>query len=75
MRLAHRMYSFLSSQNIMYENQYGFRKSHSTTHVLDYIESCVKDKKHIVRIFIELSKAFDTISHDKLLHKLNNHGF
>ena len=73
-----RLYSFLSSQNLMYENQYGFRKSHSTTHAInysvDYIESCLKDKEHVVGIFIDLSKAFDTISHDKLLHKLNNHG-
>ena len=52
----------------MYENQYGFCKSHSTTHAInysvDYIESCLKDKKHVVGICIDLSKAFDTISHD-----------
>ena len=43
----------------MYENQlYGFRISHSTTHAInysvDYIESCLKDKKHVVGIFIDL---------------------
>ena len=27
-----RLYSFINSQNILYENQYGFRKQHSTNH-------------------------------------------
>ena len=57
-----RLYSFLSST------------THAIKYSVDYIESCLKDKKHVVGIFIDLSKAFDTISHDKLLHKLNNHG-
>ena len=44
----------------MYENQNGFRKSHSTTHAInysvDYIESCLKDKKHdLLRICVYLT--------------------
>ena len=73
-----RLYSFFQSQGILYENQYGFRKYHSTSHALnysvDYIENSINNKKHVLGIFIDLSKAFDTISHEKLLHKLNHYG-
>jgi hypothetical protein len=62
----------------MHENQVGFRRGHSTNHALNYsvnhIETLLKDNKHVLAIFIDLSKAFDTISHDKLITKLNNYG-
>ena len=72
------MYNFLTSQGIINKNQFGFRKYHSTSHALNcsvnHIEDALKDKKHVLGIFIDLSKAFDTLDHHKLLYKLNTYG-
>ena len=65
--------------NIIYDKQFGFRKNHSTAHAVNYsvnkILSEIENKNHVIGIFVDLSKAFDTIAdHSKLLTKLEHYG-
>ena len=73
-----RMYSFFVSKNVLYEKQFGFRQNHSISHAInysvDYAAKKIEDKKHVVGLFLDLSKAFDTICHSKLITKLHNYG-
>ena len=76
--IYNRLSSFLSSKNTLSENQFGFRKMHSTSHAINYsvnnILSEIENKNHVIGIFIDLSKAFDKIEHEKLLYKLEHYG-
>lgn len=73
-----RLYSFLSTNGVLTDQQFGFRKKHSTTHALhksvDDIIKSISNNNHVVGIFIDLSKAFDTLDHTILLRKLENYG-
>ena len=73
-----RLYKFVVSKNILYENQYGFSSnnlnSHAVNYSIDKITCNIENKNHVLGIFIDLSRAFDTISHEKLLFKLENYG-
>ena len=73
-----RIYNFAQSQNIIDPNQFGFRHSHSTSHAINHSVKIIEDhlsaQKHVLGIFIDLSKAFDTIDHNTLITKLNCYG-
>lgn len=72
--LNNRLKDFLDRFNIIAENQYGFRKSISTEHaVLDLTQHIAKNldsKTKCLGIFLDLSKAFDTVSVPLLISKL-----
>ena len=72
------MINFLNKFSIMYEGQFGFRSKHSTTHALllltDKIQKAIDNKQYSCGIFLDLSKAFDTVDHSILLAKLYHYG-
>ena len=74
-----RMIHFINKHNILFDNQYGFRSQHSTRQALirliDQISSSIDSKKFCAGIFLDLSKAFDTVNYAILLNKLENYGF
>ena len=73
-----RLYSFLDSNNILSGSQFGFRQGHSTTHpmvhFLNYISNAFEKKHHVLAVFCDLRKAFDTVDHAILFKKLYNIG-
>ena len=77
--LARRVTSFLKKQKILYKLQFGFREGHSTVHalleLLEKVYSNLDANNSCIGIFLDLSKAFDTIDHSILLYKLQHYGF
>jgi uncharacterized surface protein with fasciclin (FAS1) repeats len=73
-----RLYHFMNNHNLLYDGQYGFRPKFSTINAItDLTANILKsldNKKHTVGVFLDLSKAFDTINHKTLLKKLQYYG-
>ena len=78
-KIAHRqLSSYLEESNVLSDCQFGFRHKRSTelaaTLFVDNVKRKVNEGKLVGAIFIDLSKAFDTLSHAKLITKLQSYG-
>ena len=76
--LNSRLQKFLVSNNILQDEQIGFRKDHRTSDHMLILKTLMdfyrKRKKQLYLSFIDFRKAFDTVWHVGLIYKLVNIG-
>ena len=69
-----RLISYLESNSLLAPTQSGYRQNHSTEDQLAYftqeVEDAFQEKKKVLAVYFDLSKAFDTVWKDGLLLKL-----
>ena len=72
------LYGYFQKYKLFFESQYGFREGHSTEYasleLIDRVINDIENKNISIAIFLDLSKAFDTLDHKILLYKLNYYG-
>ena len=69
---------FLETKATIHDRQFGFRTNHSTQHAIitlvDKITKSVDSGDIVINLFVDLRKAFDTVSHSILVKKLYAYG-
>ena len=72
--MFNRLYSYLEKYGLFTKHQYGFRKKSSTVYTIcsiyDRLIKTINDGLCTCLVFLDLTKAFDTIDHAKLLNKM-----
>ena len=73
-----RLIEIFNKHSVLYDYQFGFRKLYSTRMALitliDKMSNALDKGSKVVGIFLDFSKAFDTIDHDILILKSEHYG-
>ena len=76
--MYNRLMKFVEDFDILYDFQFGFRKCHSTFMALasavNHIVKALQFGKYSIGVYLDFSKAFDTLNNDILFLKLNQYG-
>ena len=76
--MYNRLLEFLETYKILTNSQFGFRKSHSTYMALmtlkDRLITSLENDEHVIGIFLDFSKALDSVDHAILLKKMSHCG-
>jgi hypothetical protein len=76
--MSTRLLDFIQKKAILFQNQFGFRAKYSTDHavltIIDKIQTAIDQRDYSCGIFLDLSKAFDTVDHEILIKKMEYYG-
>ena len=76
--MSNRLTKFLSKFSLLSPNQFGFQKGLSCfdaiSSLVEYLYKQINENKHVLSVFIDLKKAYDTVNHKILLAKLKSYG-
>ena len=75
--MFNRIIDFVTKNKILNDNQYGFREQRSTymalLQLLDKVTNELDNNYYSVEVFLDLSKAFDTINYGLIIDKLQRY--
>ena len=76
--MYNRLLTFLEDYNVLFENQFGFRKLHPSYMALmvltDKLIKSLENGEYVIGVYLDFPKAFDTVDHAILLSKLSHYG-